>query len=161
MEKRIPLDDYFMEIAHIISKRSTCLRHKVGAIITKDKQIITTGYNGAARGMPHCLDVGCLRDEKNIPSGERHEICRAVHAEQNAIIQAARQGASIKGGTLYCTINPCIICSKMIVNAGITRVVYEEEYSGEQKGIKFLEDAGVKVENYETDRMDRYTTEKF
>ncbi len=161
MEKRIPLDDYFMEIAHIISKRSTCLRHKVGAIITKDKQIITTGYNGAARGMPHCLDVGCLRDEKNIPSGERHEICRAVHAEQNAIIQAARQGTSIKGGTLYCTINPCFICSKMIVNAGITRVVYEEEYSGEQKGIKFLEDAGVKVENYETDRMDRYTTEKF
>ncbi|WP_290902673.1 dCMP deaminase family protein, partial [Ferroglobus sp.] len=119
---RPSLDEYFMEIAKVVAKRSTCLRQNVGAVIVKDKRILSTGYNGAPMGLPHCLDIGCLREELNVPSGERHELCRAVHAEQNAIIQAAVHGVSIKGATLYTTHQPCIMCAKMIINAGIVRV---------------------------------------
>jgi len=118
-----------MEITRLVASRSTCLRRQVGAVIVKDKKILTTGYNGAPSGLAHCLDVGCLRDKLGIPSGQRHELCRGLHAEQNAIIQAAYHGVSIKGATLYCTNLPCIICTKMIINAGITRVVYEQGYA--------------------------------
>ena len=122
-------DEYFMDIARLVSKRSTCLRRKVGAILVKDKRILTTGYNGVPSGIRHCLDVGCLRAQTNVPSGERHELCRGLHAEQNAIIQAALHGVSIKGATLYCTNHPCIICTKMLINARIAGIVYHEGYS--------------------------------
>ena len=118
-------DEYFMEITHLVARRSTCLRRQVGAVLVKDKNILATGYNGAPSGIAHCLDVGCLREKLGIPSGERHELCRGLHAEQNAIIQAAKHGTNIDGATLYCTTMPCIICSKMIINAGIRQIVYE------------------------------------
>jgi len=142
--KRPSLDEYFMEIAQVVAKRSTCLRQKVGAIIVKDKRILTTGYNGAPSSLPHCLDVGCLREQLNIPSGERHELCRAVHAEQNAIIQAALHGASIANATLYTTHQPCIMCAKMLINAKIRKVVYGKKYNDE-RGLEFLKEAGVEV----------------
>ncbi len=116
-------DEYFCKMAMLAAERSTCLRRNVGAVIVKDRRILATGYNGAARGVRDCLELGCLRDELGIPSGERHEICRAIHAEQNAIIQAGLHGVNISGSTLYCTHSPCAICAKMIVNAGIKRVV--------------------------------------
>ena len=121
-------DTYFMEITRLVSSRSTCLRRKVGALIVKEKRILTTGYNGAPRNLPHCLDVGCLRDQLGIPPGERHELCRGIHAEQNAIIQAATSGISITGASLYSTHHPCSLCIKMILNADIRRVVFEEGY---------------------------------
>ena len=124
-------DEYFMEITRLVARRSTCLRRQVGAVLVKDKNILATGYNGAPSGVAHCLDVGCLREKMNIPSGERHELCRGLHAEQNAIIQAAKHGTNIDGATLYCTTMPCIICTKMIINAGITKVIYGEGYADE------------------------------
>ncbi len=126
--KRISWDSYFMEITRVIAKRSTCLKRNVGAIIVKDKRILTTGYNGAPKGLTHCEEVGCIRKEMNIPSGQRHELCRGLHAEQNAIIQAAWHGVQIQGATLYCTHQPCVICVKMMINAGIKRVVFEGDY---------------------------------
>ena len=141
---RPTVDKYFMDIAKVVSTRSTCCRHNVGAVITIDKRIISTGYNGAVRGAPHCLDTGCLRDQMKIESGTRHEICRAVHAEQNAIIQAALHGISTKGATLYCTHQPCILCAKMIVNANIVRVVYEMPYP-DDAGIELFKLVGVEV----------------
>ncbi|MBW1981668.1 MAG: cytidine/deoxycytidylate deaminase family protein [Deltaproteobacteria bacterium] len=122
---------YFMEITHLVSRRSTCRRRHVGAVLVKDRRILATGYNGAPSGLPHCLDVGCLRELNAIPSGERHELCRGLHAEQNVIIQAARHGIPIQGATLYCTTMPCVICAKMIINAGIVSVYYEEGYADE------------------------------
>lgn len=121
-------EEYFLKMAFLVAERSTCTRHHIGAIIVKDKHVLTTGYNGAARKTDDCLKLGCLRDELGIPSGERHEICRAIHAEQNAIIQAGVHGANIEGGILYCTHTPCIICAKMIVNAGIKEVVTCSSY---------------------------------
>lgn len=121
-------DEYFLKMAFLVAERSTCRRHHIGAIIIKDRHVLTTGYNGAARNIDDCLKLGCLRNTLNIPSGERHEICRAIHAEQNAIIQAGVHGVNIDGGTLYCTHSPCIICAKMIVNAGLKRVVTCGEY---------------------------------
>lgn len=121
-------DEYFMEIASLVSSRSTCLRRQVGAVFVRDKHIIATGYNGAPRGITHCLDTGCLREQLGIPSGERHEICRGTHAEQNAIIQAALHGVSTEGATLYCTHQPCILCAKMLINAGVKRVVFQGDY---------------------------------
>lgn len=112
-----------MDITHLVAKRSTCLRRQVGTVLVKDKKILATGYNGAPSRLEHCLDIGCLREKQGIPSGERHELCRGLHAEQNAIIQAAYHGVEIRGATLYCTNHPCIICSKMIINAGIQKVV--------------------------------------
>ena len=140
-------DSYFMEIAGVVSQRSTCLRRKVGAVIVKDKRLLTTGYNGAPAGLLHCLEIGCLRQEKNIPSGERHELCRGLHAEQNAIIQAALHGVSIHGAVLYCTHYPCSLCAKMLVNAGIKRIVLKENYPDELARQLFKE-AGIKVEIY-------------
>jgi len=118
-----------MKLAMLVAERSTCHRHHVGAVIVRDKRILTTGYNGAAAGVRDCLELGCLRNELNIPSGQRHEICRAIHAEQNAIIQAGLHGITIKGSTIYCTHSPCILCAKMLVNAGVSRFVMCTEYA--------------------------------
>lgn len=142
---RPTLDEYFMELAAVVAKRSTCLRNQVGAIIVKDKRILSTGYNGAPRKLQHCLDIGCIRQQNNIPSGTRHELCRAVHAEQNAIIQAALHGVSIEDATVYCTHQPCILCAKMLINAKIKRVVFGIIYP-DAEAIEFFEKAGIKVE---------------
>lgn len=120
--------EYFMAITRLVAKRSTCLRRSVGAILVKDKRILATGYNGAPTGLKHCEEVGCLRENFSIPSGTRHELCRGLHAEQNVIVQAAYHGIAIRGATLYCTNKPCVICAKMIINAGIKAVYYEEDY---------------------------------
>ncbi|MBI4722509.1 MAG: cytidine/deoxycytidylate deaminase family protein [Candidatus Stahlbacteria bacterium] len=140
-------DNYFIEIAKLVSSRATCLRRKVGAIIVKDKRILSTGYNGAPTGLAHCSEVGCLREKLHISSGERHELCRGVHAEQNAIIQAARFGVSIDNATLYLTDSPCIICSREIINAGIKVVVYGQGYP-DTMARKFLKEAKIKVLKY-------------
>lgn len=118
-----------MDIACLVARRSTCRRRQVGAIVVRDKRILATGYNGAPTGLPHCLDIGCLREELGIASGERHELCRGLHAEQNVIIQAAYHGVCIKDATLYCTNLPCSICSKMLINAGIRAIKYKEGYA--------------------------------
>ncbi|GBR77576.1 deoxycytidylate deaminase [Candidatus Termititenax dinenymphae] len=129
IQPRPSWDEYFMEMAEVVSKRSTCLRRQVGAVIVDDKHILTTGYNGAPRGIENCLERGvCLRQEVKVPSGERHELCRGSHAEQNAITQASYHGVKINGSTLYCTHMPCIICSKLIINAGIKRIVFKNFY---------------------------------
>jgi len=148
MNKRPSWDEYFMQITELVATRSTCLRRKVGAIIVKNKRILTTGYNGPPEGLKHCDQLGgCLRDKLGIPSGERQELSRAVHAEQNAIIQAAKLGISIDGGTIYVTNHHCFICAKMLINAGIKRIVYKEGYPDEfAKGI--LKEAGIKVEQF-------------
>ncbi len=137
-------DEYFMEIVHVVKKRSTCLRRKVGALIVKDKRILSTGYNGAPTGLKHCEEVGCLRDELNVPSGERHELCRGLHAEQNAIIQAAYHGVNINGSTIYVTDQPCVICAKMIINAGIQRVVFSGNYP-DKLSMDMLTEANVEL----------------
>jgi dCMP deaminase len=139
-----------MDIAECVARRSTCIRRAVGAILVKDKRILSTGYNGAPRSMAHCTDIGCLRDEMGVPSGERHELCRGIHAEQNAIIQAAMHGVSIKDATLYCTTFPCIICAKMIINAGIKTIYYKYPYA-DPTSQKMLRDAGVAVIAFEGD----------
>ncbi|MEA1936106.1 MAG: cytidine/deoxycytidylate deaminase family protein [Thermodesulfobacteriota bacterium] len=137
-------DEYFMDIAELVSRRSTCLRRHVGAVLVKDKRMLATGYNGAPTGVRHCVETGCLREQLDIPSGERHELCRGLHAEQNAIIQAALHGVSTKNAIIYCTNHPCIICSKMIINAGITGIVYKEGYS-DKLAEDMLKEAGIKV----------------
>jgi dCMP deaminase len=136
--------EYFMDIALLVARRSTCRRRRVGAITVRNKRILATGYNGAPSGLPHCLDIGCLREEMEIPSGERHELCRGLHAEQNVIIQAAYHGVSIKGATLYCTNLPCSICSKMLINAGISDIIYQEGYADSMTE-EMLSAAGVKI----------------
>jgi len=135
-------DEYFMKIALLVAERSTCRRHHVGAVIVKDKRILTTGYNGAAAGLKDCLELGCLRDEKKIPSGERHEICRAIHAEQNTIIQAGLHGVNIESSTIYCTHPPCILCAKMLANARIKRFVTCGNYPDEEAK-KLLQEVGI------------------
>ena len=142
---RISWPEYFFEFANLASQRSTCLRRKVGAVIVKDKMVIATGYNGPPRGVPHCSEVGCVRQIANVPSGERHELCRGLHAEQNAIIQAARSGLNINGSELYCSTKPCSICTKMIINAGIKKVFYVTEYNdplteqlAKESGLEFI-----------------------
>lgn len=137
-------DEYFMKITHLVAERSTCLRRKVGAIIVRDKRIVSTGYNGAPKGLEHCLDVGCLRDEMGVPAGERHELCRGTHAEQNAIIQAAGGGAGIAGATMYCTDSPCAACTKMIINAGIRRLVMGKKYP-DRLGARLIDEAGIET----------------
>ena len=141
---RPSIDEYFLTMAKIVSIRSTCLRRQIGAVLVKDKRILSTGYNGAPKGTDHCLTIGCIRNKENIPSGTRHELCRAVHAEQNAIIQCAIHGVPIAGSTLYCTNQPCTLCAKMLINAHIRRVVFEKSYP-DPNTIKFFEDANVKI----------------
>ena len=141
---RPPWDEYFLSIARLVSSRSTCLRRQVGAVVVKNKQVLATGYNGAPSGITHCDKVGCLREELKVPSGQRHELCRALHAEQNAFLQAARHGASLDGATLYITTQPCSICAKMIINVGIKKIVIEGEYPDEL-AVGFLKEAGVEM----------------
>ena len=136
--------EYFMTIAEMVAKRSTCLRRHVGAILVKDKRILATGYNGAPAGLKHCEEVGCIRQNASIPSGERHELCRGLHAEQNAIIQAAYHGISIAGSTLYCTNKPCVICSKMLINAGIVKIIYEKGYD-DPLADQMITEAGIEI----------------
>lgn len=144
--KRPSWDEYFMEMAELTAKRSTCMRRSVGAVIVKDRHAIATGYNGAPTGIAHCEDRGgCIRQQLNVPSGQRHELCMALHAEQNAIIQAAVMGNSVEGGTIYITHQPCAICAKMILNAGIKRIVIREGYPDELAA-SILDEAGLKVE---------------
>jgi len=131
-------NEYFMKLAWLVAERSTCVRHHVGAVIVRDKRILTTGYNGAAVGLQDCISLGCLRNKLNIPSGQRHEICRAIHAEQNTIIQAGYHGISIRASTLYCTHSPCILCAKIIVNTGITKVITNIEYPDNESKQLFL-----------------------
>ena len=131
----------------MVAKRSTCLRRHVGAILVKNKRILATGYNGAPAGLKHCDEVGCLRKDTSIPSGERHELCRGLHAEQNAIIQAAYHGIRIVGSTLYCTNKPCVICTKMIINAGIRKIYYEEGYD-DQLADQMLREAGIEIARF-------------
>lgn len=121
-------DQYFMKMAELAAKRSTCLRRKVGAVLVKDKRILATGYNGAPKDLPHCEEVGCLRIKENIESGKRHEICRGVHAEQNLIAQSAFHGVKTEGATVYCTNQPCVICTKLLINAGIKKIYYKNSY---------------------------------
>jgi len=133
-----------MEIACLVARRSTCLRRQVGAVMVKGKNILATGYNGTPSGITHCEQSGCLRQQLNVPSGERHELCRGLHAEQNAIIQAAKHGVNIADATLYCTNSPCIICSKMLINAGVQRIIYREGYP-DLLSMEMLAESGVEV----------------
>ncbi len=146
--KRPSWDEYFMEITRIVARRSTCLRRSVGAVLVKDRNILATGYNGAPSGVAHCLETGCLRERMGVQSGERHELCRGLHAEQNAIIQAAKHGTSINGATLYCTTMPCIICSKVLINAGILRIVFSEGYPDSLAG-EMIEEAGIETVRFD------------
>lgn len=142
--KRPSWDEYFLELAHLVSKRATCLRRNVGAVLVKEKRILATGYNGAPSGITHCEITGCLREKLKIPSGERHELCRGLHAEQNCLLQAALHGTGTKGSHLYITTQPCIICAKMIINAGIEEIVFEGDYP-DKMAVDFLKEAGVRI----------------
>ena len=142
MKARPTWDEYFLEMARVIASRATCLRRSVGALLVRDKRILPTDYNGAPSNLPHCEQAGCLRDAMGIPSGERQELCRGLHAEQNAIIQGALHGVSVRGSVLYCTTQPCVICAKMLINAGVQRVVYEGDYA-DQLSLEMLQQAGV------------------
>ncbi len=142
---RPDIDEYFLKIASVVAERSTCLRHHVGAVAVKDKHILSSGYNGAAAGLKDCLELGCLRNELNIPSGTRHEICRAIHAEQNVIIQASLHGVSLKGATIYCTHTPCVLCAKMLANARIKRFVSFGKYN-DGAFIDLFKEAGIQVD---------------
>ena len=137
-------ETYFMSIATLVASRSTCLRRAVGAVIVKNRRVLATGYNGAPTGIKHCMDAGCLREKLDVQSGERHELCRGIHAEQNAIIQAAFHGVSIKDGTLFCTNLPCSICTKMIINAGINKIYYQSGYA-DFMSEELLKEAGIEV----------------
>ena len=145
---RPTIDEYFLKIASVVAERSTCLRHHIGAVAVRDKHILSTGYNGAASGLKDCLELGCLRDELNIKSGTRHEICRAIHAEQNVIIQAALHGITLAGATVYCTHSPCILCAKMLVNSKIKRFVTFGTYADDAFKNLFQE-AGIGFEMIE------------
>lgn len=145
---RIGWDEYFMNMAELASRRSSCLRRQVGAVIVKENQVVATGYNGAPKGLENCCDTGkCLRQELNVPSGQRHELCRAVHAESNAITQCAVNGVSCKGGTLYVTASPCVMCLKQIINAGIVRVIAKEYYPDDLSK-QMLEESNIQFEIY-------------
>src|SRR5512139_2419687 len=142
---RPDIDEYFLKIASVVAERATCQRHHVGAVAVRDKHILATGYNGAASGLHDCLELGCLRDELNIPSGTRHEICRGIHAEQNVIIQASLHGVSLAGATIYATHTPCILCAKMLVNAKIKRFVSFGRYN-DDAFVSLFQEAGVEVD---------------
>lgn len=144
-------DDYFMEMTKLTATRSSCLRRHVGAVLVKDTRVIATGYNGAPAGVTHCEVTGCLRQKLNVPSGERHELCRGLHAEQNAIIQAALYGVSTEGATIYCTTKPCSICTKMIINAKISKIVYEEYYN-DSLADELLKDTDIRILQYQKEK---------
>ena len=152
MERPSP-DRYFMDMAELVATRSTCLRRHVGAVIVKDKHVLSTGYNGAPRGARHCEETGCLRIELNVPSGPRHELCRGVHAEQNAVAQAAYFGTSVKGATIYTTTFPCSLCAKILVNAGIAEIVYDEGYMDDLSK-EILSETQMKIRHVEGDEIE-------
>jgi dCMP deaminase len=145
-------DEYFLDIAELVSSRSTCLRRQVGAVFVRDRRVLTTGYNGAPGGLKHCEEVGCIREHNNIPSGERHELCRGIHAEQNAILQAAQFGISLSDSILYCTTQPCVLCAKMLINTGVKRIVVRSGYPDELSR-QMLDEAGVEIIMKETNRV--------
>lgn len=153
MNSRPSWDRYFMDIAHMVATRSTCLRRSVGAIAVSSRRILATGYNGTPRGLRHCEEVGCLRQQLDIPSGQRHELCRGLHAEQNCIIQAAVHGVQLEGATIYSTFQPCVVCAKMLINAGITEIVYEGGYPDEMS-VEMLSESGVKLRRLEPQEED-------
>lgn len=144
VDERPSWDEYFMSIAHQVASRSTCIRRQIGAVIVKDKRILATGYNGAPAGLAHCAEVGCLREQMHVPSGKNHELCRAIHAEQNAVVQAARAGTSIDGATVYTTTAPCVLCVKILINAGIETIVYGDSYP-DDLARSFLDESGIEV----------------
>ena len=148
IDHRPSWDEYFMKLAHEVATRTTCVRRAVGAVIVKDRRILATGYNGVPTGLRHCAEVGCLRQQLGIRSGQRQEICRGLHAEQNAIIQAARYGTNIMGASIYVTTQPCVTCAKMIINAGIEEIVYQNPYPDELS-MSMLEEAGIKLRVFE------------
>ena len=150
-QSRPSWEEYFMNITSLVARRTTCTRRGVGAIIVKDKRILSTGYNGAPSGIRHCFEVGCMREQLNVPSGERHELCRGIHAEQNAIIQAAYHGVSVKGATLYCTNQPCSICAKMIINAGLKKICYQSGYA-DPLSRELLQEAGIQIIHLATEK---------
>jgi len=145
-------DEYFLEIAALVKTRSTCLRRQVGAVFVRDRRMLATGYNGAPGGLKHCEEVGCIREREGVPSGERHELCRGIHAEQNAMLQAAHHGISLSDSILYCTNQPCVLCAKMLINAGVKKIIvlggYPDELSKEM-----LKEAGVLIEIKELGRV--------
>ncbi len=140
-------DEYFMNMAKLVATRSTCIRRQVGAVIVKDKRVLSTGYNGSPKGSKHCDELGCIREELDVPSGTRHELCRGVHAEQNAVIQAAYFGVSVKDSTIYSTTHPCSMCAKIIINAGIIEIVYNEGYPDDLSK-ELLSETGIIVRKY-------------
>ena len=144
-------DEYFMEMAQLVSSRSTCLRRKVGAVIVKEKRVLSTGYNGAPKGTEHCEQTGCIRVQLNVPSGTRHELCRGVHAEQNAVTQAAYFGVSVNGASIYTTTYPCSMCAKILINAGIKEIVYSEGYADDLSK-KLLDEANITIREYKPEK---------
>ncbi len=148
-DERPAWDDYFMEITHVVAKRSTCLRRQVGALLVSDRRILATGYNGAPKGLAHCGELGgCYREKLGVPPGQRQEICRAVHAEQNAVAQAAVHGVKLDNVTCYITTQPCVTCAKLLINANIVRIVYEGDYPDEM-ALEMLEEAAVELVRYQ------------
>lgn len=145
-------DEYFIDIAHVVARRGNCSRRQVAAVIVVERRIISTGYNGTPRGIPNCFEGGCPRCSSDAPSGESLGDCICAHAEENAIVQAAYHGISVRGGTLYCTISPCLMCTKMIINAGIIEVVYEHEYHFSEQARSLFDTAGVLCRQYNRGR---------
>jgi len=151
LDQRPSWDEYFMEICHVVARRSTCLRRHVGAVLVSERRILATGYNGAPKGMAHCAELGgCYREQLGVPSGERQELCRALHAEQNAIIQAALHGVKLQNVTAYCTTLPCVTCAKMLINADVKRIVYEIDYPDELSR-QMLGEAGVELVHWDAE----------
>ncbi len=151
VDERPSWDEYFMALANQVATRTTCLRRAVGAVIVKDRRILATGYNGVPSGIRHCAEVGCLREQLGVPSGQRHEICRGLHAEQNAIIQAARFGPDIDGASIYVNTQPCVVCAKMLINAGIKEIVYQNPYPDELSQ-QMLAESGILCREYLPDK---------
>ncbi|HQA50859.1 MAG: deoxycytidylate deaminase [Syntrophomonadaceae bacterium] len=144
IDTRPSWNDYFLEVADLVATRSTCLRRQVGAVLVRDKRIISTGYNGAPRKLKHCSEVGCIRSENDIPSGQRYELCRGVHAEQNAIINAAYYGISTQDTVMYCTHQPCIICARIMINAGVVKVVHRGDFQ-DDVALELMKEAGIEL----------------
>ena len=144
IDTRPSWNDYFLEVADLVATRSTCLRRQVGAVLVRDKRIISTGYNGAPRKLKHCSEVGCIRSENDIPSGKRYELCRGVHAEQNAIINAAYYGISTQDTVMYCTHQPCIICARIMINAGVVKVVHRGDFQ-DDVALELMKEAGIEL----------------
>ncbi|MFH1013817.1 MAG: dCMP deaminase family protein [Thermoplasmatota archaeon] len=160
MTSRPSYDEYFMKMAFLTASRSTCLRRKVGAVLVKEKHVLSTGYNGPPKGLRHCDETGCMREQLSIPSGERHEICRGLHAEQNAIIQAALFGISIKDSVLYVTNTPCVVCAKMLINAGVKEIIYEGEYP-DNLAMEMLSESNMKLRRFQTSKSNKFLENHF